>query len=203
MAGLVEEHDEVDVGRVVELAGAELAHGEGEHAAGLGDLRLGDAGELAASDLGGDEGLEAELDGAVGEPAERRGDIGEIPGAAEIGERDQERGAAAGDAQRVGEGGDAVGGHGGENGGEDALGRLGERGAQPLGLALDQAGEEGRAAGGAFEERAGRAGQVGEGGGDVGHEREVVRARRARDAVGEGAGHRRFSGLHSVPGASR
>ena len=72
-----------------------------------------------------------------------------------------------------------------------------ERGAQPVGLALDQAGEEGRAAGGAFEERAGRAGQVGEGGGDSAPSGRVVRARRAADAVGEGAGHRASAALEA------
>ena len=39
VAALVEEHDEVDVGGVVELARAHLAHGEDEHAGGLGDVR--------------------------------------------------------------------------------------------------------------------------------------------------------------------
>ncbi len=56
VAGLVEQHDEVDVGRVVELARAHLAHGEHEHA-GAGRGVLGDAaGQLAAGDLGGERG---------------------------------------------------------------------------------------------------------------------------------------------------
>ena len=99
MAALVEEDDEVDVGGVVELARAHLAHGEDEHAGGLGDVGLGDAGELAAGDLVGDEGGEAELGGGVGEGGERAGDGGEVPGAAEVGEGGEERGAALGDAE--------------------------------------------------------------------------------------------------------
>ena len=71
VAGLVEEHDQVDVGGVVELARAHLAHGEDEHAGGLGDVGLGDAGELAAGDLVGDERGEAEL-----RPRGRRGRSG-------------------------------------------------------------------------------------------------------------------------------
>ena len=136
VAALVEEDDEVDVGGVVELAGAHLAHGEDEHAGGLGDVRLGDAGELAAGDLVGDEGGEAELRGGVGEGGERAGDGVEVPGAAEVGERGEERGAALGDAQGVGEGGGAVGGHGGEDRGHGrprGLGRGRPRASRPRG----------------------------------------------------------------------
>ena len=102
---LVEEDDEVDVGGVVELARAHLAHGEDEHAGGVGDVGLGAAGQLAAGDLLGHERGQPELDGAVGEGAEGAGDLGEAPGAAEVGKCDEEGGAAAGDAQAVGEGG--------------------------------------------------------------------------------------------------
>ena len=91
----------------------------------------------------------------------------------------------------VGERGGAFGGHGGEDLREARLGGRVEGGAEPVRLALDEAGEEGRAAGGAFEELARRAGEVAEAGGDVGQLAGVVRARAADDAVGEGARHRR------------
>src|SRR5690606_25965783 len=70
-----------------------------------------------------------------------------------------------------------------------------ERRAQPVRLALDEAGEEGRAAGGSLDERPRRAGQVAEAGGDLRHPVRVVRARRAADALGEGPGHGRLAAL--------
>ena len=95
-------------------------------------------------------------------------------------------------AEAVGEGG-AFRGHGGEDVGEGLLGGRVEGGAEPVRLAPDQAGEKARAAGGAFEERARRRGEVGEAGGDLGPVRRIVRARRADDALGEASGHQRPS----------
>ena len=132
-------------------------------------------------------------DGAVGERGQGAGDLGEAPGAAEVGERYEERGAGAGDAQAVGEIGGAVGGHLGEDPGEGGLRRHVEGRAQPLRLAPDEAGEEGRAARRALEERAGGRGEVGEAGGDVGDLGLVVRTRGAGDAVGQRRGHQRPS----------
>ncbi len=185
VAGLVEQHDQVDVGRVVELEGAHLAHGEDEHAGGLGGVLGLDARQLAAVDLLGDERDEAEPYGAVGERGQGRGDPVEVPGAAEVGERDQERGAAAGDAQAVGEGGCAVGRHLGEDAGHRRLRRYLERRLEPVGLTRDQPGEEGRAAGRALEQRPHRLGLAAEAVADRRQLRCVVRARRPHDAVGE------------------
>ena len=93
------EHDEIDVAGVVELAGAELAHGEDDEpglARGFSGLR-----QVQVAGLGGppqqmgDRGADA----GVGEGAERAGDPFERPLAPDVGERDEKRGTAAGDAQ--------------------------------------------------------------------------------------------------------
>ena len=125
-------------------------------------------GSLPRAISSADEGGEAEVDGAVGERGQGAGDLGEVPGAAEVGEGDEERGAALGDAQAVGERGRGLGRHLGEDRGERRLGRGRERLLEPVGLAGDQAGEEGRAAGGAFEQGADRLGLRGEAVGGVG-----------------------------------
>lgn|GEM_PF-3973211 len=48
---LIEQADEVDVGRIIQLPGPVLAHGQREHTAAAFDIRLGLAGDLAPADL--------------------------------------------------------------------------------------------------------------------------------------------------------
>ncbi len=161
VAGLVEEHDQVDVGGVVELEGAHLAHGEHEHAGGFpGHVVCGDARQLAAAGLVGDEGAERGLHGAVGEAGQGVGDGVQVPGAAEIGKCCEERDPAFGLAQERGQGGDVVGAGGVEQGGEAGFGGRVEGRREPVCLALHQPGEKARAAGGAGEEVAHRAAGV-------------------------------------------
>ena len=102
IARVVEEHDEVDVGGVVELPCPHLPHGERDHPAGGGEVVLRHAGQLAARDEWREFGLERRGDGRVGETGQRRRHLLERPDAAEIGERDEERGAPLGLAQARG-----------------------------------------------------------------------------------------------------
>ena len=190
MAGFVEEHDQVDVGGIVELARAHLAHGERKEPGAVGGILGGAAGQLAALDLGGDEADEGRVDRGVGKAGEGVGDLAELPDAAEIGERDEERAAALGPAERIGErrrvflGADL---------GEERLERVlrggGDRHAEPFGLALGKEAEIARAGAGGGDQVAGRRGEVGEPGGEGGGMGGVVRAGAAGDAVGKAVGH--------------
>ena len=93
----VEQADEVNVRRIVELACAVLAKREDEIAGGA---RVGGLGRqlVARCGLGEEEG-EGGLDGGVGEIGQRGGDGGERPEPAEIAERDEERRLRLGDPQ--------------------------------------------------------------------------------------------------------
>ena len=103
VAGFVEQHDEVDVGGVVELARAHLAHREHEHAGAVGGVLGVQPGSLPRAISCGERGGAApSLHGAVGERGQRAGHRVEVPGPAEVGERDQQRRAALGDAQAGG-----------------------------------------------------------------------------------------------------
>ncbi len=83
---LVEEHDEVDVGGIVQLPCPHLAHREGDHAAcGLGVLRR-KTGDLAAGNLSFDKAAQAGIDRGIGKIGERLCDCLERPDTAEIGE---------------------------------------------------------------------------------------------------------------------
>ena len=94
----VVEQDQVDVARVVELAGAELAHAEHGEGGGLGiaaDGELAVAGELQQDRIG--ERIQA----ARGEGAERAGHLLERPDPGDVGDGDSERHAALELAQAV------------------------------------------------------------------------------------------------------
>ena len=87
----VVEQDEVDVARIVELAGAELAHAQHREGRGVGiaaDGELSVAGELQQDRIG--EGAQA----ARGEGAERAGHLVERPHPGDVGDGDIERQAA-------------------------------------------------------------------------------------------------------------
>ena len=87
----IEQHDEVDVARVVELARAHLAHGE-HHIAGA-DLRTLGIGRREMTGLlgPGQKMADRKGNGGVGERGERLGDAHHAPHPADVGERDEER----------------------------------------------------------------------------------------------------------------
>ena len=96
---LVVEQDEVDIARVVELAGPVLAHRQDhEAAAGRGSRRVGDQ-QLAAAHGLAQQVVDDAADREVGEAGERRRHTLERPQAREVGEPDQQGDAAAGAAQ--------------------------------------------------------------------------------------------------------
>ena len=89
----VVEQDEVDVARVVELAGAELAHAEHGEGRGLG---IAAERELAvALELQQDRVGRARRGSATAKRAERAGDLLERPGPGDVGDGDGERHAGA------------------------------------------------------------------------------------------------------------
>jgi hypothetical protein len=97
----VEQHDDVDVGGVVELAGPELAHGENHHAAvlerpfGVWQHQLV-AGRGLAQQVG-----QRDRQGGGCEAGQRAGHLLQRPGAGQIRQRDQKRHPPARRAQRL------------------------------------------------------------------------------------------------------
>ena len=99
----VVEQDQVDVARVVELVGAELAHAEHGEGGGLGiaaNAELALAFELQQDRVG------QRVEAGGGEAAQRAGDVLERPGAGDVGDGDGEGDAALQPAQG---GGDRLG----------------------------------------------------------------------------------------------
>jgi hypothetical protein len=93
--GLVEEADQVDVGGIVQLPRAHLAHGQRHHARAVAmGVLLGLAGDLAAPRLPRDMVAERGGKAGIGEIGPGLGDGLQAPDPAQIGQRDQERGAA-------------------------------------------------------------------------------------------------------------
>ena len=84
----VVEQDQVDVARVVELVGAELAHAEHREGGGLG---IAADGELAVAFELQEDGVGQCVEATVGEGAELTGDLLERPDARDVGDRDGER----------------------------------------------------------------------------------------------------------------
>jgi hypothetical protein len=99
----VVEQDEIDVARVVELVGAELAHAEHREGGGLG---LAADGELAVALELQKDGVGQCIEATVGEGAERAGDLFQRPDARDVGDGDGQRLLALEPAQG---GGDGVG----------------------------------------------------------------------------------------------
>ena len=96
---VVIEHDEVDVARIVEFAGAEFAEAKDDEAGtpfgivGMGEPDLSRRRALAQQ-MGGDDG-----EGLSGEGAQGFGDLLERPDAGDVGKRDQQRRAGLGGAK--------------------------------------------------------------------------------------------------------
>ena len=206
-ARAVEKDDEVDVGGVIELIGAFLAHGEEDPAAAafrnalIIELELAGGGGLAQREGDG------RSEGGVGEARERGGCVERLPGLGEIGERDEQRALLLGAAQRAHQlrlFRDAF---------RRALRRLDETGEAGVRIVLEQAretggvaggklGEIGRGAEGALEQRA-RLVMRREDGGEraigvaLQHARQRGRGLRAIDRLdnAEGAGEQRAGGI--------
>ncbi len=87
----VEQHDQVDIRGVVELARAQLAHGQHHVAAGpLRRLRIGEF-QLAALGRGAQQVAQRHGERAIGEVRERGGDPLERPMPGQVGQPDQQR----------------------------------------------------------------------------------------------------------------
>ena len=97
---VVEQHDQVDVAGIVELAGAELAHAKHDPAGtpvgfgGIGWFDLAGFGGLAQNKANG------RAHRRVGETGQRRRHPHHVPDAAEVGERREQRRLAAAAAER-------------------------------------------------------------------------------------------------------
>ena len=186
---LIEEADEVDVGGIVQLSRAHLAHGKRHHAAcGLRVIGAG-AGQFAAADFIGDKAFQAKINGMIGQIGQGGCDLHGAPDPTQIGKRGQEGGPTLGLAQG---GAQLVQRHILQPGHQGCKGLLrGDRqsGAQPVGLALHQIGQIGAAArrcgqqAGDFRRKVSKArGNLGSGAGIKGNGL-------ARQARGEGLGH--------------
>jgi hypothetical protein len=201
-AGFVEEDDQVDVGGIVELSGAHLAHGERHHPAGCGKVRLGHAGDLGPGKERFQFRAQRRGDGSVGEPGERVRHFFERPDAAQIGERGQKRHATLGLPQaRPGILGIERGGLG-----QDCLQRgfgcARQCGLAPFGLAGEEAAEVGAAPGGAADEVGKLCRQAREDGQRLGAHLGLIGARHACEARRERAVGLQIALSHSRPSGS-
>ena len=143
--GLPEQAD-VDVGGVVELKGAVLAHGQTEQA-GDGAARVVSRGDqLAPLALVMRDGPQGGLGRGVGETAERVGDGVQIPDAAEIAQGGQQVQFGLEPAQRRPDVVSAAGQGGGrgQDGRQPVLGRRLQRQPKPFGPAARQSAQIGR-----------------------------------------------------------
>ncbi len=188
---LVEEADQVDVGGVVQLARALLAHGDHGVAGARVQVVLAETRQAALAQLGAEEKPDGRGERRVGEAGQGVHHLAEAPDAPEIGQPDEERGARLRLAQLAGEGaglGDLRVPHGVEERVERRLGRRAGGLGQPVGLALDQVAQIGAGPGGAAQEIAEgvgpeRLGQVVE---DGPRPRPLEGERRGGDARGKG-----------------
>ena len=103
--GFVEQTDQVDIRRVVQLERAHLAHCQRHQTAtGLG-IRLDSARQFAALDLGPDGGAQGKLARQIGKTRQRACHRFQQPDAAQISQRRQQRHAALalpqGNSQRI------------------------------------------------------------------------------------------------------
>ena len=145
----LEQHDQVDVARVVELEGAELAHAEDHDAAGAERLVRRVGRDLATLGRLAQRELERARDGEIGEAGERRGDLLERPQAGDVGERGEQREPAPAAAEQRHDPGAARLGLGGDAGHHRLAGGirpLAQQRAQDVGLGEQRLAEEGTVA---------------------------------------------------------
>jgi hypothetical protein len=95
----VVQQNEVDIARIIQFAGAELAHAEDDKPAIVLDLAAQPQLDLAGAGGVAEQVADGDGEGGIGEIAERRGDAVERPSSGNIGEADEQRCAALGDAQ--------------------------------------------------------------------------------------------------------
>jgi hypothetical protein len=95
----VVEHDEIDVAGVVQLAGAELAHGQNDEAGIARGVRRSRQVQIAGLGRPSQQMGHGGADAGIGKRAEGARDPLERPLARNVGQRDDQGGAAAGDAE--------------------------------------------------------------------------------------------------------
>ena len=145
----IEQHDEVDVARIIELARTHLAHGE-HHIAGA-DLRTRGIGrrEMTGPFGPGQKMADRKGDRGVGERGQRLGDAHHAPHPADVGERNEKRRLRlhlAQDAHRIGlqDGARHFGGGAVEAVGEPGV-RIGiENSREPIGIGAREVPQVGR-----------------------------------------------------------
>ena len=110
IAGFVEQANQVDVGGIVQLARAHLAHRKDHHATGGRGIVGAGTGQSAAADFSGNEVLQAEVHRTVRKVSQRTGHLLQRPDATQIAQRRQQRQPSFGKPQRRAElfGGRAV-----------------------------------------------------------------------------------------------
>ncbi len=133
----IEQKDQVDIARVIELAAAELAHAEdNEPAVALGLLRIGELDRAAARRLA-QQMAQRRAQRRVGKAAQRGGLLFERPDPGELGHGGEQRDPAPGDSQPAHQSLDVFARILRRFDGRDGLGE------QRIGAGLDQAGQKG------------------------------------------------------------
>ena len=88
---LVEDADEIDVGGIVQLPRAHLAHGKDDHARAIGQIVHCHTGQLAAFDLGGKPHAKCCATCRIGVIGQRAGHFLQRPNPTKIGQGGQQR----------------------------------------------------------------------------------------------------------------
>ena len=145
IAGFVEKADQVDVGGIVQLPRAHLAHGKRHDPGGGVGIFGRSARYLAAPDLIGGQGHQRRMGGAVGQRGQRTRHLLQPPDAAQIAKPRQKRHAPLGLAQRRAQGVACQPLGRGQRPRQRLLRRSGKGGVKPVGLALHQPGQIGAA----------------------------------------------------------
>ena len=183
-AAFVEQADEIDVGGVIELMRAHLAHRHHHHAEGGRIAPRRDPRQPSTRDLGAEKGAKARLHRRIGKAGERRGDLHQIPRAAEIRERHEKREPALGAAQAGGELIGRIVSHLADQAIERVF-RAGAGRAQPFALTRKQPREIGAAPGRAGDQFAQVGREIGEGFARLAASFAIMRDRGAGDAACE------------------
>ena len=111
VAAVVEQADQIDVRRIVQLVRPHLAHRQHEHPRPGGVIPRHRPRQLAPPDLITDQPLHAKRHRQIGEPGQRAGHRRQLPDPAQIGQRHQQRHPPFGPPQR---GGQTIGGRFGQ-----------------------------------------------------------------------------------------
>ena len=136
-AGFVEQADQVDVGRIIQLERAALAHRQCDHPARSCGITRSQAGQFAPGNLGPDKAAQTGIHRRISQSGQGAGDGFQRPDPAQIGQGGQQGKAGLGLAQRWAE---FIGGAGADCGQDRVGGRFGgiKTGTQPCGFAGQQ-----------------------------------------------------------------